>query len=96
VEGKEDDLVAAITPLSINHRLVWLTSEDFRFVEVFAFLGRFNEMREILPEVQAALKNPKTRIGFEEMLSSERGIEACSLWIFDPSTRALFFLSAKG
>lgn len=96
VNGKEEDLISAIAPLSINKRLAWLTTEDMRFVEVFVFLSRFNEMSEILPEVQAALKSPKTRIGFEEIISSERGVEACSVWIIDPSTRVLWFLNAKG
>lgn len=96
VSGKEESLISAIAPLSINQRLVWLTAEDIRFFEVFVFLSRFDEISKILPEVQAALKNPKTRIGFEEIITSERGIEACSVWIMDPSTRVLWFLSAKG
>ena len=96
VYGDENALSRASDPLAVNRRLVWLAQDDIRFIEVFVFLGRFSEMRGILTEVQMALRNPSTRIGFEEIITSERGIEACSVWIFDPIERTLIYLNAKG
>jgi hypothetical protein len=96
ISGGKNLILDSVVPFNIWNRIVWLSPDDVRFTKAFVYLGRFDEMNAVLPEVQSALRNQDARVAFENMIVSDRGIEACSLWIVNPSDGILIYLSAKG
>jgi hypothetical protein len=95
IAGDKITIVNMISPLEITDRLVWLKPSDERFIEAFAFLNKLDEFRRVLPEIQIMFEDLDTRIAFEDMFSSERGIEGCSLWICSPQRMRIVYVSAK-
>ena len=62
---------------------------------VKAFLNKLDEFRRVLPDMQIMFEDPDARVAFEDMFSSERGIEGCSLWICSPQRMRIVYVSAK-
>ena len=93
IAGDKETIVNLISPLEITNRLVWLKPSDGRFIEAFAFLNKLDEFRRVLPDMQIMFEDPDARVAFEDMFSSERGIEGCS--ICSPQRMRIVYVSAK-